>query len=76
MLMSSGRESDKLIGSSLVAAYSAKGPRDAYRGRLQCTPGGSLWYARYPFGRVRASFDFEQLTQPCVWDRYHGIALG
>ena len=45
-------------------------------GRLQRTPDGSLWYARYPLGRVRASFDFEQLTQPCAWDRYHDIAHG
>ena len=75
MLISFRRESDKLIGSSLVAACSAKGLRDTYR-RLLRTPDGSLWYARYPLGRVRASFDFEQLTQPRVCDRYHGIAHG
>ena len=50
--------------SRLVSGCSVQcqGPSDAYRGRLQGTPDGSLWYARYPFGRVRASFEFEQLT--------------
>jgi hypothetical protein len=45
-------------------------------GAAAAHPDVSQWYARYPLGRGRASFDLEQLTQPCVLDWYHGIAHG
>jgi hypothetical protein len=67
------RQTNRLVW---LPACSAKALRDTYRGRLQRTPDGSLRYARYPLGRVRAPFDFEQLTQSRTRDRYHGIAQG
>jgi hypothetical protein len=60
--------------AALVAVKSFHWAGTSDRGRLQRTPDGSPWYARYPLGRGRASFDFEHLTKPGVWDRYHGIA--
>jgi hypothetical protein len=67
------RQIDWLVSGCSVRC---QGPRDTDRGRLQRIPTAPYGVARYPLGRAHASFDFEQLTQPCVWDRYHGIAHG
>jgi hypothetical protein len=68
------RQINRLVSGCTVQC---QGPqRRLPGGGCSALPDGSLWYAHDPLGRVRASFEFEQLTQPCVWDRYHGIALG
>ena len=67
------RQIDWLVSGCNVQC---QGPGDTDRGRLQripTSPNGMP--ATRLVGAVRP-FDFEQLSQPCVWDRYHGIAHG
>jgi hypothetical protein len=40
------------------------------------SPGRLAMVCPLPAWSGRASFDFEHLTQPGVWDRYHGMAHG